>query len=827
MVTDKDVNEQSSFLDDEANTNYLFSLKDLFQIILHNLHWFALCALVGGLVAAWYVRRQDHYYASSAKVLIKDPGSSTNDFRESELLNTVTNSKTGVFSLATLTNEMIIMTSKSTVEKVARNLKLNVVYTAHTKMVRRVKDLYGESPVVVDFHDLAENAQASLVVTPVDSARIELSVNGEAPVTAALRDTVLTSIGRLSVTPTINYYESCYGTPVTVTHRGMAGVVAAYRRAVKLTREDEVGSVVNLSLRDLSPQRAADILNELIRVYNDDAVADKIKVIESSYDFINGRLATIDSDLNKHERAVAAFKRENKVIDAKALGENYMSASLASSEKVKQLEQQLAVAEYLRQQLASDSDELLPVGMGLGDSEIVSTMAEYNDIRIKLDVYDKKNGQDNNPVVKDLRYRLNSYRSSLLSMLAGYMATVRNGLESAYAESSTAATNVGAVPDKQVYLADLERVQRIKETVYINLLNKREQLIASQPSIEGNAKIIDEARADYTPVSPNDRKSILIGILLGLLVPVLVNLLITVLDTKVRFREDIERYSSVPIIGEVPQKESGDRREIVMEQKNRDRITESFRILRPNVEYFIDKSKSSNVCVITSFFESSGKTFVSSNLAGSFALAGRRVVLVDLDLRKGTHGRRFSGKNLPGVSNFLADRGVDDIGSIIQHDTIAPGVDSIFSGPIPPNPIELLASKRFDELVAYLREHYEIVLLDTIPFTVSADADEVMRVADNTIIVLRANSFDKRQLPTLEKLYRSGRFPSLGVVLNGIRLDQRKGHKYGYGYGYGYAYGYGHGQNYGHSYTYSYDYNADYGSKQDHHKNSQNTQEQN
>ena len=698
-------------------------------------------------------------------------------------------------------------------EKVVRNLKLNVVHTAHTKMVRRVKDLYGESPLAVGFLDLAENAQASLVVTPLDSARVELSVNGEPPFTATLRDTVLTSVGRLCVSPTINYYESCYGTPVTVTHSSLSDVVASYRRAVKLTREDEVGSVVNLSLRDLSPQRAADILNELIRVYNDDAVSDKIKVIESSYDFINNRLAAIDSDLNRHERAVAEFKRENRVIDARALGENYMSASLASSEKVRQLEQQLAVAGYLKERLASDSDELLPVGVGLGDPEIVSTMTEYNNIKIQLDVYDKKNGQDNNPVVRDLRYRLHAYRSSLRSMLDGYMATVGSSLETAYRDSDTAAGNVGAVPEKQVYLADLERVQRIKETVYVNLLNKREQLIASQPSIEGNAKVIDEARADFTPVSPNDRKSILIGILLGLLVPVLVNLLITVLDTKVRFREDIERYSSVPIIGEVPQKESGDRREIVVDKKNRDRITESFRILRPNVEYFVDKSKSSNVCVVTSFFEDSGKTFVSSNLAGSFALAGRRVVLVDLDLRKGTHGRLFSQTTAPGVSNFLADRSVDDIGDIIHHDVVAPGVDSIFSGPIPPNPIELLAGKRFDELVAYLRERYEIVLLDTIPFTVSADADEVMRVADNTIIVLRANKFDKRQLPALEKLYRSGRFPSLGVVLNGIRLDRRRGHKYGYGYGYVYGYGYGHGQNYGHSYTYSYDYNADYGSR--------------
>lgn len=813
MITNDDKNE-SSFLDEEANTNYLFSLKDLLQIFLHNLHWFVICAVLGGLIAAWYVKRQDHFYASSAKVLIKDPGSSTNDLRDSELLNNVMNSKTGVFSLATLTNEMIIMTSKTTIEKVVRNLDLNIVYTARTKMVHRVKDLYGESPVNVSFCDLDNNAQASLVITPKDSSRVEIVMGADAPpFEAALRDTLRTSLGRIIVKPTVNYYESCYGVPVTVTHRSLSNVVASYRRAVQVTREDQIGSVVNLSLRDLSPQRAADVLNELIRVYNDDAVNDKIRVIDSSYEFINNRLQAIDSDLSMHERAVAAFKRENKVIDTRSLGENYMSASLASSEKIKQLERQLTMANYLKDRLSSSTDDLLPVGVGLDDSDIVSTIAEYNDIRIKLDVYDKKNGQDNNPVVKDLRYRIQSYRSSLQNMLSGYIATVRNSLELAYNDNSSAADDIGMVPEKQVYLADLERVQRIKETVYITLLNKREQMIASQPSIVGNAKIIDEARADFSPVSPNDRRSILIGILLGLLVPVLIKLLVTVLDTKVRFREDIERYASVPIIGEVPQKDSGDKREIVVEQKSRDLITEAFRILRPNLEYFVDKSKGSNVCVITSFYENSGKTFVSGNLASSFALAGRKVVLVDLDLRKGTHGHRFSRKSVPGVSDFLAGQ-QEDISGIIHHDVVAPGVDSIFSGPIPPNPIELLSNKRFELLVEHLRERYEMVLLDTIPLTVSADVEEVIRVVDSSIIVLRANRFDKRQLPALEKIYKSGRFPSLGVILNGVRLEKRKG--YGYGYGYGYAYGrgyYGHDYGRGYNYSYGYGYNAGHDSK--------------
>lgn len=794
-------NNDYTFLDSDTNSNIFFSIKDLLQLFLRNIHWFILCALLGGFIATWYVNRQVHIYASSAKVLIKNPGSNINDFRESELLNHVMNNKGGTFTLATLTNEIIIMTSKSTIEHVVRNLNLNIEYAKRMRMVHRTEDIYGRTPVNVTFFDLKDNAYASLVVTPRDSAHVEIAFSDDESRVVALRDTVLTSAGRIIITPTIDYYQDCYGIPVNVTHRSIADVVSHYRSSLSVSREDQVSSVLNISLRDASPQRAADVINEVIKVYNSDAIADKINVINFSYDFINERLVSLDSDLNRHEQALAAFKRENMVIDLGSLGQNYMSASLANSEKIEQLEQQLSLANYLKNHIDSAEDALLPVGVGVDDPDIISTMAEYNDMKIKLDVY-LKDGQDNNPVVKELQVRINSYKSNLQGLLTGYIKTLRNRLELAYEAGKLAAGNIGSVPEKQIYLADLERVQRIKESIYINLLNKREELMVSQPSIDGNAKVIDEAQPNSNPVSPNDRRAVLLGILLGLLTPAVIFLLTKVLDTKVRFRDDIEKFTSVPIIGEVPQKESEDDRQIVVDKLHRDAISESFRILRPNLEYLSDKSKKCNVCLISSFYEDSGKTFISSNLAASFALVDKKVILVDMDLRKGTHAHRFSKKSMPGVSNYLANQ-LDDIGSIIQHDVIAPGVDCIFSGPVPPNPVELVAGKRFEQFIDYLRERYELVLLDTVPFSISADVEEAKRVIDMSVIVLRANSFDKRQLPVLDSLYKSGTFPSMGVILNGVLPGKRSG--YGYGYGYG-SYGYGS------SYRYSTDYGASYGS---------------
>ena len=786
------------FLDGENDSNIFYTLKDLFQIFLHNLHWFLLSTMLGAVLAVWYVNSQDHIYASSAKILIKDPDTSTSDIRDSELLNNVTNRKIGTFSLASLTNEIIILTSESTIEQVARNLNLNITYTVRARMGSRTEDIYGSSPVNVAFCDLKDNAYASVVITPKDSTHVNLVYSDEESMTVTLRDTVLTSIGRIIIEPTLDYFESCYDIPVIVTHKSMTDVINHYRSCLSVIREDQVGSVINISLHDSSPQRAADVINEVINVYNNDAIADKIKVINYSYDFINERLANLDSDLSRHEHAVADFKRENMVIDAGSLGQNYMSANMANSEKIEHLEQQLSLANYLKNHIVTMQDALLPVGVGLDDPDILSTMTEYNEMKIKLDVY-LKDGQDNNPVVKDLQVKIDSYKSNLQNILTGYISTIQNRLDMAYRAGELNAGNIGSVPEKQIYLADLERVQRIKEAIYINLLNKREEMMVSQPSIEGNAKVIDYARANPVPVSPDDRRSILFGLILGILAPAVILFLLKMLDTKVRFREDLESISCVPFIGEVPQKKHDDDRNIVVEKLQRDPISEAFRILRPNLEYLADRSKKCNVCMMSSFYEDSGKTFIACNLATSFALVNRKVIIIDLDLRKGTIAHRFaSSSTMIGMSDYLAGQ-VDDISKLIQNDVIAPGVDCIFSGPIPPNPVELIASKRFEELVEYLRGKYELILLDTIPLNISADVEEVKRVADISIIVLRANKFDKRQLPMLEKMYKSEALPGMGVILNGVRSDKRKGYKYGYEYSNGYGY------------NYTSDYGASYG----------------
>jgi ATPases involved in chromosome partitioning len=249
----------------------------------------------------------------------------------------------------------------------------------------------------------------------------------------------------------------------------------------------------------------------------------------------------------------------------------------------------------------------------------------------------------------------------------------------------------------------------------LTMLTKREEPLLSEPKIEPSCKIIDQAWANYNPISPQPRKAIMRGLLIGLLIPVIVIVLRRLLDTTVHFRTDVEKLTKTPFLGEIPFKEDAKDHAIVVRENGRDSVSEAFRLVRSNLEYMKNQDQTNGqVVMFTSFIVASGKTFVSTNLSTSFALANKKTVLVDLDIRKATFNKVFGVKNNAGVSNYLSGT-IDNIEDLINPDLIAQNLDVIFSGPVPPNPAELLMSDRLDKLVEYLRQRYDYVFLDNVP----------------------------------------------------------------------------------------------------------------
>lgn len=364
-----------------------------------------------------------------------------------------------------------------------------------------------------------------------------------------------------------------------------------------------------------------------------------------------------------------------------------------------------------------------------------------------------------------------------------------------------AVSRVSSIPKKERQMLSIERQQKIKEALYLFLLNRREENALSQAMADNNARVIDAAAGSNSPIEPDKNKILLLGLLIGFAIPAVIFILKMFMDTYVHSRRDLKGKVSVPILGEVPldkelMKKGRNNEEVAIGEEN-DSITESFRILRTNMTFMSKKDNPIKVITFTSFAEGAGKTFISRNLAMSFVYAKKKVLLLDMDIRKGTLSSHFKKHHL-GLTNYLSDDSVS-IEDIIHNVEGQENLDIISAGPVPPNPAELLMDGRLDELVTELRNRYDIIIADNVPVGMIADAAIANRIADLTIFVVRAGKLDKRQLPDIESLYQEKKLNNLTLVLNGVDMSR---HGYGYGYGYGYGhYGYG---KYGYGYGYGY-----------------------
>ena len=366
-MAEESKSKDTSFLDEKPSRK--IHVKDVLFIVLRNLHWLIICAAAGAVIAGYTVHHQNRVYQSNARMLIKgsSTGSNDNTLREASIKNmfparTLYNS--------TINNEMMILTSKSAMTEVAKNLKLNVIYTTKTRIVGRVKDLYGESPLTIDFIDNDDEDYVTLIATPVDDQKANLSMGEDyEPVTAPYGDTVAMPFGRVVVNNTWFLTEGSYGNSITVTHQSLNATADRYRAALSVNRDNDYNTIVNIVLQDPSPIRAAEVINEVIRVYNEDAIKDKQRIIAYTYDYINERLKLLQTDLGIQENQLAGFKREHQLLDLSSFGQNYLATSIQSSEEIEKLRKQLSMARYLIQTNESSDDAHLIPSSSVIDNE--------------------------------------------------------------------------------------------------------------------------------------------------------------------------------------------------------------------------------------------------------------------------------------------------------------------------------------------------------------------------------------------------------------------------------------------------------------------------
>lgn len=760
------------------------NIVDLFMYLASQWKWFLLSILICGGIAWYNYARAPLVYFRSATVIIKDPSNKASTSGLDRFDNFI--------NKVNVANEILQFRSKKLMREVVQRVHADVSYQIKDGL--RSNELYNESPVLVSLPDALPEQSFSFTMTLKDAKTVTLSdfsgIEAKPSYEVALNDTVAIIEGMNVVVTATNYLrDSWLNTPIRVQKLPVESMVNYYKNALGIQQEEEEASILTLALKDSSPARAEDVLNTLITVYNEEAIKEKNQVAVNTANFINERLIIIERELGNVESNLESFKQRNQIVDIASSAGMYMTESQKYNADAMELETQLRLANFIKDYLTdppSKETDLIPSNTGISDMNIENQISLYNAAKLKRD-HLIDDSSVNNPVVQELNNSLRAMKQSIIRAVDNMIVSLNVKRNDAQNREMRAQDRVTAIPTKERQMLSIERQQKIKEALYLFLLNKREENALSQAMADNNARVIDGAEGSNAPISPNRNRILLLGLLVGIALPGAVCLAILFMDTRVHGRKDIEGVTSVPYLGEIPLDKEAmkDHRKKVMAVKEQgdDIVSEAFRILRTNMAFLSKKDKPAQVITFTSFNIGAGKTFIARNLSMSLAYMKKRVVMVDLDIRKGTLSRHFGHYHV-GVTNYLSDNTVK-VDDIIQHQE---GFDLIPAGILAPNPAELLMDNRLDELMNELRTRYDYIIADNVPVGLIADATIANRIADLTIFVVRAGKLDRRQLPDIEKLYQEKKLKNMALVLNGANPER---HGYGYSYGYGYGYGYG------------------------------------
>lgn len=771
------------------------SLQDLLRLCLANWKWFALSLAVCLCAAAAYLLTTPPVYTRSASILVKVDAKGQSATDAAGVLGNI-----DIFQTNTnVNNELISMQSPAVMLDVVKRLDLDVDYTTDGNFYRRV--LYGSDlPVKVSFLDLRDNETASMTMRPEDGGKWKLSGftrNGEeadAPesVTVTAGVPARTPAGRVLVEPA-DGRSAATGLPIYVSRSTIAGTTASYASRLTAALNSEEATVIDLSFQDVNIQRAEEVLNTLIAVYNENWVKDKNQIAVSTSMFINDRLGVIEQELGHVDENISSYKSANLLPDVQAASSLYMSQSSETNAQIMELNTQLSMARYIRNYMTASGNrgQLLPANTGLQGGNVEQQISEYNAMQLQRNNL-VANSSESNPLVTDMDHSLSALHDAIISSIDNLIVSLNTQIASLERSEAQTTARIAANPGQAKHLLSVERQQKVKEQLYLFLLQKREENELSQAFTAYNTRLITPPTGSNVPTAPNSRNVLLMALAIGLLLPATVLFIRENSNTKVRGKKDVEALS-MPFAGEIPLV-GGRRRRlpwrgeeaapvgIAVRAEGRDAVNEAFRVLRTNLEFMSQGAGTGNTVMVTSMNPGSGKTFVTANLAASLAVKGERVIAVDLDLRRASLSR-YVGSPGRGLSGYLAGQELT-AGDITVEAAGCPGFDIIPVGAIPPNPSELLLSGRLGQLLDELRGKYDHVLLDCPPDGVVADAAIIARQAASTLFVVRAGLTERNMLPEVDNLYATRKYNGMALILN---ATENTSHKYGYGYGYVYG----------------------------------------
>lgn len=829
--------ELESIQENEEKSSFDFAV--IYTTLILNWKWFVLSLIICLGAAHIYLRYATPIYQAAAKLLIKEEqnGRRGNSIQSSANLGIISNSNG-------IDNEMEILKSRTLAQQAVYDLKLYTTY----RHEGRIKDhlIYGEQEVNVDMdyeHLKKLNAPMSFKITRegrnyhvVGSYFVPIDDNSYNPgpvtvdkVITALPATLGTRVGMVKFTQNGNYMLRD-GESLKVTMIAPEIAAGKYVGSLSVSPSTKATSIAQLVITDEIPQRAIDYLKQLAIVYNRQANEDKNQIAVRTEQFINQRLEKINAELGNTEGQLENYKKRNNMVQLSMNASTAFSNADSYAQKLNEANTQVALLDELTKYMNEPSNrhQPIPSNVGLNDASATSLINKYNEIALQRNQL-LHSASESSPTVTPLTSQLDDLQASIKRAMSQARAGLNIQRNSIASQQGKYQGQISNTPEQERILTQIGRQQEVKSGLYLMLLQKREENSISLAATADKGKLIDNP-VFAGKVTPKDSIILMIAFGLGLAIPALILFLLAFFRYKIEGHDDVTKLTKLPIIADVAiaSDRAKTKADIVVHENKNNLMEEIFRSLRTNLQFLMKEHD--KVILMTSTTSGEGKTFIASNVAISFALLGKKVVLVGLDIRKPRLAELFEiDDHHHGITNLLIKDNItwDDVNKQIVNSGVNSNLDLLMAGPVPPNPGELVTRKSLEETMDILKEHYDYIIIDTAPVGLVTDTLALGRIANATVYVCRADYTQKSSFGLINGLAYEKKMPNMSIVLNGVDLSKKKyGYYYGYGkygkygkyasYGaYGKQYGYGSYGSYGAYGTYGSYSNSHYGDKND------------
>ncbi len=783
---------QSNFKNNQEEIN----LKKTVYSYTKHWKWFAFSGAICLVAAFFYLRYATPEFNSYAKIMFVEDGNSSSSagvevLKDLQRFSNTESKKTE--------DEIEALSSRILMESVVKKLALNIQYSTQGRI--HETQLYPNSPIKIIFtatDSVVDNSKFSFIINITSNTTFNFKENTKDKESDfkefAFGKNILTPLGNIIITPNTNEVSNLIDQTITVKIVPVKEVAEYYRNKMEIRQVAELSKVVELSLNDAVLERSKQILNTLIDEYNRITIEEKNQRAISVANFINERIDLISMDLSKADDKVEHFKTGNRLTDITSEAQLYLNSSSEAEQEINSVRSQLSQINYMKNYVEDTSTafEQIPSNAGLSDGSINNITTKYNDLLRERNTLLKGSTKQKNPIIVNLDQQLLGLKQSLVQSLENSSKTASFQLSSLEARSRSINSKIYAVPGQVRESRDIEREQGIKESLYLYLLQKREEATMSLTSTSPSVRIIDQAFSTGLPVSPKRNIVYLAAIIIGLCIPFSIIYVSSILDTKIHNKEDLENeIKNITVLGEIPSVKDGFNKDgvLLVEKNDRSILSESFRIIRTNFD-FVRRGRNvehyDNVVFVTSTINGEGKSFFSINTALTMANTGKRVLLMGADIRNPQihHVLKKDMKAKTseiGLTDFLVDNSIlagETINSYTINDI---DLDIMLSGKIPPNPAELLMNSRMKDMFDYVSKQYDIVIVDTAPAMLVTDTLLISQYAGHTIYVTRAGYTDKQVLNFAKELHATNKLNGMMLVVNDVNQSN-----FGYGARYGY-----------------------------------------